>query len=120
MEKTQKIEYLISRLEMRLKRVSEENGLHPSNLLFIVLQLMQLSSTYKELDGLDKKLAVTTALERFVKTNDTMDEMEKEQLSLLLSITVSEAIDLFHSIDKGKLSTKIKKLCCFSTKEIEE
>jgi len=113
---------LIEKLYTRL--VLEMNfELTPTNITMYLVTLMQLVESITSLKGQDKKNLVIQVMEFLIMDRIRDDNEYKEQLSLLVKLTLPEMIDTIVSIDKKELKIKLKKSisqvfgsCCPNTK----
>jgi len=113
---------LVEKLYTRL--VLEMNfELSPSNITMYLVTLMQLVESITSLKGHDKKNLVIQVMEFLIMEQIRDDNEYKEQLSLLVKLTLPELIDTIVSIDRKEVKIKIKKGvknlldgCCPKTK----
>jgi len=99
---------LVEKLYTRL--VLEMNfELSPSNITMYLVTLMQLVESITSLKGQDKKNLVIQVMEYLILEQIRDDNEYKEQLSLLVKLTLPELIDTLVSIDRKELKIKIKK-----------
>lgn len=99
---------LIEKLYTRL--VLEMNyELSPSNITIYLINLMQLVESITLMKGHDKKRLVIQVMEYLIMEQVRDDNEYKEQLSLLVKLTIPELIDTIVSIDRKELKIKIKK-----------
>lgn len=99
---------LIEKLYTRL--VLEMNyELSPSNITIYLVNLMQLTESITLLKGQDKKRLVIQVMEYLIMEQIRDDNEYKDQLSLLVKLTLPELIDTIVSIDRKELKIKIKK-----------
>lgn len=98
------------RLYGEVKKIIGNQKLNRSNIVVILLSLMQSVENYKNLTGLQKKTLILDTLNNVI--NDIIDdEQEAMELKLLVQLTLPSVIDTFISIDKKKIAIKIKKGC---------
>lgn len=83
--------------------------LSPSNITMYIVTLMQLVESITTLKGKDKKNLVIQVMEYLIMDRIRDDNEYKEQLSLLVKLTLPELIDTIISIDRKELKIKIKK-----------
>ena len=113
---------LVEKLYTRL--VLEMNfELSPSNITMYLVTLMQLVESVTSLKGHDKKNLVIQVMEFLIMEQIRDDNEYKEQLTLLVKLTLPELIDTIVSIDRKEVKIKIKKGvknvlggCCPKTK----
>ena len=99
---------LVEKLYTRL--VLEMNfELSPSNVTMYLVTLMQLTESISSLKGQDKKNLVIRVMEYLIMEQIKDDNEYKEQLSLLVKLTLPELIDTLVSIDRKEMKIKIKK-----------
>lgn len=99
---------LIEKLYTRL--VLEMNfEISPSNITMYLVTLMQLTESITSLKGQDKKNLVIQVMEYLIMEQIRDDNEYKEQLSLLVKLTLPELIDTLVSVDRKELKIKIKK-----------
>lgn len=80
------------------------------NIVSILLHMMQLIEGYEGLRGIDKKNVVIRVLNKLV--DDTVElQQEKDELKLLISVTVPNIIDVFININLGNIAIKVKTKC---------
>lgn len=93
-----------------VKKIIGNQKLNRSNIVVILLSLMQSVENYKNLSGIQKKTLILDTLNNVI--NDIVDdEQEAMELKLLVQLTLPSVIDTFISIDKKKIVIKIKKGC---------
>lgn len=97
------------RLYDEVKKIIGNQKLNRSNIVVILLSLMQSVENYKNLTGVQKKTLILDTLNNVI--NDIIDEQEAMELKLLVQLTLPSVIDTFISIDKKKIAIKIKKGC---------
>ena len=98
------------RLYEEVKKIIGNKKLNRSNIVVILLSLMQSVENYKNLTGVQKKTLILDTLNNVI--NDIIDdEQEAMELKLLVQLTLPSVIDTFISIDKKKIAIKIKKGC---------
>ena len=83
--------------------------LSPSNITMYIVTLMQLVESITTLKGKDKKNLVIQVIDYLIMDRIRDDNEYKEQLSLLVKLTLPELIDTIISIDRKELKIKIKK-----------
>jgi len=99
---------LIEKLYTRL--VLEMNfEISPSNITIYLVTLMQLVESVTSLKGHTKKKLVIQVMEFLIMEQIRDDNEYKEQLSLLVKLTLPELIDTIVSIDRKEVKIKIKK-----------
>ena len=99
-----------SKIYNNLKNIIEGKDITRTNVISTVLQLMSMVETYKELSGLQKKGIVIDSLHNLVNEQIT-DISEKNDLILLIDLTIPHVIDNFINIDRKKLRIKMQKTC---------
>jgi hypothetical protein len=91
-------------------KILDGKKLTTTNMTLIVFSLMQAMERCKTVSGLEKKLIVINALNKFIETN-VNDEVESQQLQMIVTLTVPTLIDTLVSVDSGELRLRMKKLC---------
>lgn len=107
--KTSKFNLATDRLYTELKAIIRENGkLTTSNIVTIVITLMQTVDSYGDVKGPEKKATVLHVLKRLI--NDTMNsDSDATAVTQLVDMTVPVLIDSLVSIDKKQIIIKTKK-----------
>ena len=102
----------VKTLYEEVKNLLADSKLSPSNVVTIVVSLMQLIEKYSELSGLQKKQVVLEALNMLI--DDSNDNVEDAaQLKLLVQVTLPTVIDTIVSVDRKQLQIKLKKVYKF-------
>lgn len=106
----------VLKLYDELEKVVKEEGFTSSNIISIVIYLMQIVEGYNDLSGKEKKELVIEVLNKFIDEN-VDDEKEENELKFLVRITVPPLIDSIISLDKRELKIKTEKclskiFCC--------
>jgi len=99
------VEKLYKKLMMRM-----DFELSPENITTYLVTLMQIVEGIKTLKGQDKKNLVIQVMEFLIIERIRDDNIYKQQLSLLVKLTIPELIDMIISIDRKKMKIKIKKI----------
>jgi hypothetical protein len=99
-----------------LKRIVGDENLSHSNVISILLSLMQVVEHYV-ISGVQKKTLVLRALDRLIE-DQFDDKQEADKMKLLVQLTLPTVIDTIVSIDKKSLQINVKKgfrklfVCC--------
>lgn len=81
-----------------------------SNIVAVLLSLMQLVESYTTVKGLQKKAIILDVLNHII--DDQVDDTDEAMnLKLLVQMTLPSVIDTFVSLDKKEISIKLKKTC---------
>jgi len=99
------VEKLYKKLMIRM-----DFELSPENITTYLVTLMQIVEGIKTLKGQDKKNLVIQVMEFLIIERIRDDNIYKQQLSLLVKLTIPELIDMIISIDRKKMKIKIKKI----------
>jgi hypothetical protein len=100
----------LERLHEELKKIIEKSSINRSNIITIVISLMQIVEKYQDVSGVQKKAIILKSLE-LVINDQISDEEEAKALNLLVEVTLPTLIDTVVSIDKKEIQIKIKKGC---------
>ena len=107
----------IERLYEEVKRLLHGGKLSPTNVVIIMIDLMQIVDNYPTLKGQQKKLVLLGAINMLIDDqNDNVDDAS--DLKMLVKTTLPSVIDVVVSIDKKQLKIKAKKVwtmllgCC--------
>ena len=84
--------------------------LSPENITTYLVTLMQLVESITTLKGQDKKNLVIQTMEFLIIERIADDNVYRQQLSLLVKLTIPELIDTIVSIDRKELKIKIKNI----------
>lgn len=84
--------------------------LSPENITTYLVTLMQLVESITTLKGQDKKNLVIQTMEFLIIERIADDNVYRQQLSLLVKLTIPELIDTIVSIDRKKMKIKIKNI----------
>jgi hypothetical protein len=97
-------------LYIELKNIIGKGQINRSNIITIVLSLMQVVEQYESLKGKQKKAAIIDVLNQLI---DEQVPMEQEALELksLVYLTLPTVIDAMVSIDKKEVEIKVKNCC---------
>jgi len=96
-----------------LKKIVGNGKLTRSNIVVVLLSLMQTVEKYDKMDGPQKKAAVLNVIKHFI--DDRIDgKQEAMEMKLLVDLTLPGVIDSFVSLDKKEVQIKVKKVwsCC--------
>jgi hypothetical protein len=98
------------RLYEELKKIIGNRKLNSSNVVVVLLSLMQSVEQYEDVRGVQKKALILDALNHLIddQISNTQEAME---MKLLVQLTLPTVIDTFVSIDKKELQIKLKKGC---------
>jgi hypothetical protein len=94
------------RMYEEVKKIIGNGKLSTSNVVRIVISLMQIVETYVDLKGEQKKGVVIEAL-LYIIDQEIKDEIKKEQFKQLVLVMMPAVVDAFVQLDRSKL--KIKK-----------
>ena len=100
-----------SELESFVKSFKEKTGeISLENISSICVMLMKKVQFFKGLNGPEKKQVVIDALNKFVEEHvDGQDE--KNELKLLIMMTIPPLIDNYYGLATGKLKLDLSKMC---------
>ena len=106
------------RLYEELKKVIGNRKLSRSNIVNVVLSLMQVVEHYDNVHGIQKKALILDALHHLID-KQISDSEEAIEMKLVVQTILPTVIDTFVSLDKKELEIKLKKRCgklfaCFS------
>ena len=113
------------RMYEELKKVVGDGKLTTTNVITILVSLMQTVDGYVDLKGAQKKAVVLEAILHLIE-EEVQDETEKEQFKQLVLLTLPSVVDNFVKLDKKKLKIKTKKVinsflnCCLPGKKPKE
>ena len=113
------------RMYEELKKVVGDGKLTTTNVITILVNLMQTVDGYVDLKGVQKKAVVLEAILHLIE-EEVQDETEKEQFKQLVLLTLPSVVDSFVKLDKKKLKIKTKKVisnfmqCCLPGKKPKE
>jgi len=98
------------KLYAELKNIIGKGQITRSNIITMVLSLMQVVEQYENLKGKQKKAAIIDVLNQLI---DEQVPMEQEALELksLVHLTLPTVIDAMVSIDKKEVEIKVKNGC---------
>lgn len=107
----------VESLYEEVKRLLHGGKLTPTNVVMIMVDLMQIVDTYTTLKGSQKKHVLLSAITMLI--DDQNDNVEDaNDLKNLVKMTLPSVIDVVISIDKKQLKIKAKKVwtmllgCC--------
>jgi hypothetical protein len=101
-------------LYQELQKIMGDGKLTRSNIVIILLSLMQSVESYDSVHGVQKKAIILDVFNRLIDTQVT-DHQEAMQLKLLVQLTIPTVIDKFKSIDNKETIIHINKKissCC--------
>ena len=111
----------VKTLYEQVKNILGGGKLSPSNVVTILVSLMQLIEKYPNLNGLQKKQVVLDAINMLIDDNNDNVE-DADQLKLVVQVTLPTVIDTIMSVDSRQLQIKLKKVynwlhksCCSRT-----
>ena len=113
------------RMYEELKKVVGDGKLTTTNVITILVSLMQTVDGYVDLKGAQKKAVVLEAILHLIE-EEVQDVTEKEQFKQLVLLTLPSVVDNFVNLDKKKLKIKTKKVinsclsCCLPGKKPKE
>jgi hypothetical protein len=111
------ITIIYDKLYKSLEKIIEQETISPSNIINIVINLMQFIEQYKVLDGNSKKQAIIDILITFIENNGS-SIIESELLLDFIKNILPYVIDVIISIDKKELEINVKECCktfsCFT------
>lgn len=93
-----------------IKKILKGEILCSSNLISVLLSCMQFAETFPKLKGYEKQLVILESI-RIIIDEQVNDELEKQNMKLLVSLTLPSVIDTFIAIDKRELQIKFKTVC---------
>jgi len=99
---------ITERIYKELKRLIGNENLSHSNVIPILLNLMQVVEHYSLLSGMQKKTLVLKVLDHLIE-DQFDDKQEVDKMKLLVQMTLPTVIDTIISIDKKKLQINTKK-----------
>ena len=103
---------MVENLYEDLKEILAGTKLNSSNIVAILVNLMQLVENYPKLRGQQKKQVILYAINMLI--DDQNDNVEDTAtLKLLVQSTLPSVIDTIISIDKKQLQIKVKQLSKF-------
>ena len=102
-----------------IKKVLKGEILSSSNVISALLSCMQFAETFPKLKGYDKQYVILESIKRIIDEQDN-DEVERENMKLLVCLTLPSVIDTFISIDKRELQIKLKTSCAGILKVISK
>jgi len=97
------------RVYKELLKIVGNINISRSNIVVILLSLMQFVETYDGFSGTEKKNLILNALIQFIEIQ-IESPREKMEMQLLVQITLPTVIDTFVSIDKKKIKIKLKEI----------
>jgi hypothetical protein len=100
----------VERLYEELKKIIGKGNINSSNIVTILISLMQIVEKYQDVSGIQKKAIILEALELVINDQVTNEE-EAKALNLLVEVTLPTVIDTLVSVDKKEIQIKIKKGC---------
>ena len=107
----------VESLYEEVKRLLQGGKLTPTNVVMIMIDLMQIVDKYTTLKGSQKKQVLLSAITMLI--DDQNDNVEDaSDLKQLVKMTLPSVIDVVVSIDKKQLKIKAKKVwtmllgCC--------
>jgi hypothetical protein len=99
----------VERLYEEVKRLLHGGKLTPTNVVMIMIDLMQIVDKYTELKGPQKKQVLLSALNMLIDDqNDNVEDVT--DLKMLVKMTLPSVIDVIMSIDKKQLKIKTVKV----------
>lgn len=100
----------VERLYEELKKIIGKGNINSSNIVTILISLMQIVEKYQDVSGIQKKAIILKAL-KLVINDQVTNEEEAKALNLLVEVTLPTVIDTLVSVDKKEIQIKIKKGC---------
>ena len=113
------------RMYEELKKVVGDGKLTTTNVITILISLMQTVDGYVDLKGAQKKAVVLEAILHLIE-EEVQDATEKAQFKQLVLLTLPSVVDNFVQLDKKKLKIKTKRVinsflnCCLPGKKPKE
>jgi hypothetical protein len=104
------ISIIYDKLYKSLEKIMEKDTISPSNIVNIVINLMQFIEEYKMLDGNSKKQAIIDILTKFIEDN-LKNIKEHELLLEFIKHILPYLIDVIISIDRKELEINVKEIC---------
>lgn len=98
------------KLYAELKNIIGKGEITSSNIITLVLNLMQVVEQYENLKGKQKKAAIIDVLNQLIDEKVLM-EQETLKLKSLVHLTLPTVIDAMISIDKKEVEIKVKNGC---------
>lgn len=98
------------RLYEELKKIIGNRKISRSNIVIILLSLMQVVEKYDDVHGVQKKALILNAINHLID-DQIDDEQETMEMKLLVKLTLPSVIDTFVNIDNKKLQIKLNKTC---------
>lgn len=93
-----------------IKKILKGERLCSSNVISVLVSCMQFVEKFPIVNGYDKQLVILESIKRIIDEQDN-DEVERENMKLLVSLTLPSVIDTFIAIDKRELQIKLKTSC---------
>lgn len=102
------------RLYTELQNIIGNGKITRSNIVIILLSLIQSVENYEDVKGSQKKAIILDVLNHFIE-GQIEDQQEEIEMKLLVQLTIPSIIDTFIGIDKKKIRVKLRKSllsCC--------
>jgi hypothetical protein len=94
-------------LYIELTKIVGKNELSTDNIMSVVVKLMKVIETFKNIKGSKKRDVIIDVLGRFVENN--CNSFDRSELTPLINLTLPSIIDTFVSIDKKYIKIKVNK-----------
>jgi hypothetical protein len=113
------------RMYEELKKVVGDGKLTTTNVVTVLVSLMQTVDGYVDLKGAQKKAVALAAVLHLIE-DQVDDNTEKTQFKQLVLLTLPSVVDSFVKLDKKQLKIKAKKVitrflgCCLPGKRPNE
>lgn len=99
-----------NKLYEEVKVILGTGTISSSNVVAVLLSLMQLVENYTDVKGVQKKAIILDVLNHIIE--DQIENVDEAMnLKLLVQMTLPSVIDTFVSLDKKEISIKFKKTC---------
>jgi Tfp pilus assembly protein PilE len=98
------------RLYEELKKIIGNGKITHSNVVTVLLSLMQTVEQYDDVHGVQKKALVLDTLNHLIE-DQVSGLQEATEMKLFVRLTLPTVIDTFVSIDKKESQIKLKKGC---------
>jgi hypothetical protein len=102
--------HITQNLYKELKDIIGTGEISRSNIVIILINLMQIVERYDKITGIQKKAIIISTLYDFIDDH-IKDEEDKTQMKLLVQITMPTVIDSIISFDKSEVAINIQKKC---------
>jgi hypothetical protein len=102
--------HITQNLYKELKDIIGKSEISRSNIVIILISLMQIIERYDKISGIQKKAIIISTLYDFIDDN-IEDNEDKVQLKLLVQMTIPSVIDSIISFDKSEVAINIHKKC---------